>query len=473
MSFLENICPLTDSKTDILKDLSDINNTKSKSILSSIEIIIGNLEDNSCDTRGLAEKQANKLKQIKLLYEKYKKEKYTDLTNSRLQKVFDVDGIDINRLDELDSYAEKIINLENNKLKDTYFSEDTFRDNIERNINFVWEYIHWTYNETPEMEEFLNLFTIEYINLIRKEKKNIKINNASKLILTKKELKIIIVKVQKRIKSKKIDFEIEFNLIWSEEKIKIKDFIEKYEKEKTEAEKRAKDEKSRLEKLKKKREKYEKESPDFNYLEEINKSWMDEYNKKLWLRLIKDILKIDITPEKEKNLLNNLKVFISFIIDIESDWKNINNKKSSAQSYFQFLTWNEWISRKNWEFNSLESALRRSYFYYTNDLSVSFEKLDDKKGAPKWIVDSFNSEKYNLRKMSVKNQTTMFLIDMFYKNWTNKYLTNMLLNWNSSSMERLYKDFHHTAPDKATSKRLNEKLAKYKNKLIKKSNKKS
>jgi len=137
MSFLENICPLTDSKTDILKDLSDINNTKSKSILSSIEIIIGNLEDNSCDTRGLAEKQANKLKQIKLLYEKYKKEKYTDLTNSRLQKVFDVDGIDINRLDELDSYAEKIINLENNKLKDTYFSEDTFRDNIERNINFV------------------------------------------------------------------------------------------------------------------------------------------------------------------------------------------------------------------------------------------------------------------------------------------------------------------------------------------------
>jgi len=63
------------------------------------------------------------------------------------------------------------------------------------------------------MEEFLNLFTIEYINLIRKEKKNIKINNASKLILTKKELKIIIVKVQKRIKSKKIDFEIEFNLI--------------------------------------------------------------------------------------------------------------------------------------------------------------------------------------------------------------------------------------------------------------------
>jgi len=63
------------------------------------------------------------------------------------------------------------------------------------------------------MEEFLNLFTIEYINLIRKEKKNIKINNASKLILTKKELKIIIVKVQKRIKSKKIDFEIEFDLI--------------------------------------------------------------------------------------------------------------------------------------------------------------------------------------------------------------------------------------------------------------------
>jgi len=34
-------------------------------------------------------------------------------------------------------------------------------------------------------------------------------------------------------------------------------------------------------------------------------------------------------------------------------------------------------------------------------------------------------------------------------------------------MERLYKIFHHTAPDKATTERLGKKLSKYKDKLKK------
>ncbi len=173
--------PLTDSKIDILKDLSDINSL-SKLILNSIKKIKENLKNSNCENRELSEKHKDQLKLIEILYNKFKKEKYSDITNANLKKIFNIKNIDLIKLDTLENKTKKIIFIENKRLKDNYiFSKSSFRDNIEKNLNFKWEYI-----ETKKINEFFNLFTIEYINLLdRKKRKYPNIEN-SKLYLSLK-----------------------------------------------------------------------------------------------------------------------------------------------------------------------------------------------------------------------------------------------------------------------------------------------
>ena len=92
-------CPLTDTKANILKDLSDFNNTKSKSILNSIKKIKINLEkNNTCETRKLSEKQIEQLKRLEKLYKNFKENKHTDLANKRIEKLFWINNINIKKL---------------------------------------------------------------------------------------------------------------------------------------------------------------------------------------------------------------------------------------------------------------------------------------------------------------------------------------------------------------------------------------
>jgi len=62
------------------------------------------------------------------------------------------------------------------------------------------------------MENFLNLFTIEYSNFLSSKKLSRKIKVNSKLLINKKQLALILLKIQNKIKEE-INFEIEFNLI--------------------------------------------------------------------------------------------------------------------------------------------------------------------------------------------------------------------------------------------------------------------
>lgn len=357
-------CPLTDSKTDILKDLSGIN-TSSEQILKSINKIKANLQNSNCDIREKSEEQTEQLKKIKKLFTKYKKERYTDFTNKELKKLFNSIDSNLNNLDKIWNNIENIIYLDKKWREDTFYENNTLRDIVEKNVNFVWEYIHWTYNETPEMENFLNIFTIEYSNFLSSKKLNKYVKINSKLLINKKDLTLILLKVQNKIKVK-LNFEIEFNLIWSKEKIIINDFIEQYKKEKIEANKTEKEERLFIKKIENDRRKniqnlftkyYWNKTvnsrKDINSLEFTKKLNNAFYRKEISLEIKKQILEYGFEKAYEKEIkFWDWKKWFKNIKKYEKIWKNIfynelkNIIKSKEKAESLFLI--SWIE-SNWQ----------------------------------------------------------------------------------------------------------------------------
>jgi len=252
--------------------------------------------------------------------------------------------------------------------------------------------------------------------------------------------------------------------------------------------------------LKKESQKSIPDKSNINYLDYIDENWISEDNKeiifyfwnKLWLENI---------PEEKKEWFIKWFVFLlKLFTEIESDWENIkNNNWSSAKWYFQFLTWNwsNWyevmIKWKNqdWEFHevwktkyyALKKSSKQIYRWRkiskfnirhkksSYELSLFRTKeyyIETKKNLPTWLENIGNKWPIDL---TIDQQTTLFLVDLFTKNkkyrwlWIEKFLP-LAIDWNEWWVKKLYYVFHHTHPDKATKERISKIINKHRTILV-------
>lgn len=390
---------------------------------------------------------------------------------------------------------EWILDSEQENLEDNFF-DSSARDYIESTISIVWDFFRNYFIESQVISDFLDLFTIEYINFKEKqsgkkfssdEYKKLIDDGINTLFINESDLLIIIMKVKKFLDLPE-DLEIKFRIngnneakvevvqvnisntlistfLWTQEP--IEEWIQEWTEETREVINYA----SFLLPIKEK-----EKGKDFNYASFIEEEWLTERVKKTWEHLIEKILGIklnEISLEERTSILINLRIFIAFITDMETDWRNIsNNSWSTAEGYFQYL--NKYSDRNdsNWKSNSFETALRRAYKYYTWKEYPPKEKFVDDR-LPDWVKEAYNNYNntdYDLKEMSAENQTLLFLIDIFYKKGTNKHLKWLLLKWSCSDMRRLYEDFHHTSKKKYTNlkteKRTDEKIKKWQSSLV-------
>ena len=236
--------------------------------------------------------------------------------------------------------------------------------------------------------------------------------------------------------------------------------------------------------------------PDFNYLDFLRNYWLTEIIEKLWIDLVNKKLKIEINENNKEIILNNLKVFTSFIVHIESDGKNINNKEwSSWKWYFQYLFKNskigyeiliEWknyeISKYEWDeakksnnypldwvkHNIQKFTEREKRSSFGNAVHRTKEYFWEEKYWPLWIKQIFPGTWP--RDLSAEKQTFVFLVDIFSKNWSSKNLLKKILSgWDVESMRWLYEKHHHGNSKKwsPTYIRVTKVLWEYENLLTK------
>lgn len=233
-------------------------------------------------------------------------------------------------------------------------------------------------------------------------------------------------------------------------------------------------------------------SENFNYLDFIDRYWLSEEVENAYLSTFArkmenfnvyiDWKVIKITPEfiqkNKKIILNNLRVMNKIIVWIECSGENRdNNQWSWAKWYFQFHTQNGSEDRSKWEYNSLETALRRSYTDLAWIKYIPNEKLEKHKNVPEWIVDTYNKKNADPKDLTANKQNTLFIYDMF-NNWKTITDSNnserwvkdfiwLVIMWNPWSAEKFYEFFHHTAADSATKERVREYSNKYMKEFIK------
>ena len=332
-------------------------------------------------------------------------------------------------------------------------SENSYISYIKSNITVLSSILELKY-----FDQFLDIFTIEYINFFEgkywiKELHRIhsllKEGKGKIIPLFEEDITIILRQTERRMSEEVLedfDFKIRFNAIKGEINSDWNNNVKTIEVE------RRITNNNILER---------KESEEwFSYNEFLEKYWLSKNALEVWIDLIRKRLKIDISKleqdEREK-VINNLTMFIAFITEVESNWENIRNdglwKEYYVEWYFQYKTKNNPWEREAQKFNSLEVALRRTYMYYTWENfppTMSF----DHSLAPNWLKKAYNNIEYDLLDMNAENQTIMFMADIFYREWTTEYLKNILFNWERNGMRKIYEDYHHTKIDIDGSQRI-------------------
>ncbi len=513
---------------------SESNKLEKKSIKNSpIDLAINNLDEKIKQSRTgkeryILEKQIEQLRKLQKLYKEYIKINITNNTKKEINKVFSSIKNQITLTNNNLPNDYKIINSkleqEKQQLKDTIdiFSYWTIRDLVEDNINILWirESI------SPEKyQDFFDIATIEYINILetrikRKLNKNdIKsILKQEWLILTQKEINIFSQNINKKL-TKNYNFKYKVKLYNDDlielnakkEEAKTKDInINQLFKETTIPKTKTNILKNKIntEIKKVKLDNYEKLSTS-EKMKDIEKIINNPKNEKFLLAVINklenkvisvDHKKIKLTKEfinKHKiELLNNLKAIILMIIHIESDWnyKAKNTQKSSWKWLWQWLDWNwhfneeyyykgKWYTkdkinkinikklrkRNAWHTSSFETSLKNIYFNYPNKL---LNKLNFN------IPTNYNKKlDINPLDFTLEQQIQLLILDIWsntkkVKNrlwqevWIKDYIWTALL-WNTWAVKEIYKIFHHTKPDKKTLNRIREISPKYTKRLVK------
>jgi len=217
----------------------------------------------------------------------------------------------------------------------------------------------------------------------------------------------------------------------------------------------------------------------FNYLDFMEEYWLPESVSDIYLDMVlrklewKNVtiwkVRTKITEKLIRDnildIMHNFTVLNKIIVAIESNGNNVdNNSWSSAKWYFQYLNWNKWAGRKKWEFSSFETALRRYYIQYSwiDPLKMPNQELESNPKVPQWIVDTYNDKSFDPKELSAEKQNQLFIVDIFNNNkphknsnWSKVYSSDFLalvLMWNLWWTEKLYKIYHHTAPDERTKR---------------------
>ncbi len=444
------------------------------------------------------ENQIQEHEELKEVYDYYFEEKKLlwDKTKSSLNKLFE-------------EYTDSVIwenNFEDigNNLENGREKFDFFRDKVKQNIDIKTN-IESLY-ETENIKHFIDQFTLEYINFLDKNYEKayefFKKNGFKNLLLDDKELNYILYNIVSDFIDKKSEFnnQIEFNIkgnkttiinildyrinIISKRNIeKQKEEIRKNKKEKlnlwlllinwnfedkdikriksilsTDIEdyddlkiKYIKDVLLKEQLITKERLLLlmENENKNFNYLDFLENFHLTNKVEKVALDLIESKW---IEIKDKEVILNNLRSFLMFFIDMESDGYNVENFNNSwAEWYFQFK-WNNGDFKS--AYSSFETALRRTSKYYTNSFWI-------KKWNPDWVLKAWeNRGEFTPIQLSAEEQTILFLCDIFNRNNSEvkAHLENILINWNQWSIKQLYKEEHHTNVVWNTHTRLESKM---------------
>ena len=502
------------TKKDLKKGIKQSKNfEESKEFL---ENLLKKLSENQLTDKekNFLNNQIQEHEELKQLYNKVLKEKEL-LWNETITDLNNLFQKDINSIIWEENFNYIQSQIENWEEKFKFFREKVKSCiDIKRELEDIYE--------TQNIEFFINQFTLRYINFLDKKYNNayefVKKNDFKNLLLNKNDLdnilKNIIVKFIKKwinldktidfytIKEKQTinlnEFRKELLLkikIEKEEQTEIKIIKEKYnlwvtiigwnisnewlKKIKSILKTDVKD-KDKLKKMyinkillgenlitKEQLLSMMEKEKKFNYLDFLDKFGLTWKIKKVALDIMQKI-NINITEQNKDKLLYNLKIFLMFIISMESDGYNVKNSNNSwAEGYFQYKWTNgDWKT----DYSSFETALRRSSKYFTDSFWI-------KKDDPDWIKKPFESKnrwKITPIQLSTQQQTILFLCDVFvraYTKWRKKWsfkkakfvrkeLKNILINGNQWSMKLLYKYVHHTKInlDYVTKKRLENKM---------------
>ncbi len=342
--------------------------------------------------------------------------------------------------------------------------EQSYRSYIESNIIALNSILELKY-----YNEFLDIFTIEYISFYEQKywikglhkMHSFLIEGKSKIIpLFEEDITMVLGQTEKRMSEKiweSFDFKIWFNAIKREINSDWNNNVKTIEVE------RRITNNNILER---------KESEEwFSYNEFLEKYWLSKNALEVWIDLIRKRLKMDINKleqdEREK-VINNLTMFIAFITEVESNWKNVRNdglwKEYYVEWYFQYKTKNKPWEREAGDFNSVEVALRRTYMYFTWEKYPPIMSFNHEL-TPEWLEKAYNNIEYDLLDMNAENQTIMFMADIFYRSWTGEHLKNILFSWEYDGMRKIYEDYHHTKVDINQSERIGGILGKWWEKL--------
>jgi len=479
----------------------------------SITKLIKKIEkSNTSEERYILEEQLLELEKINDLYQNNIKNNLTKTTKKEIQSLLIWLEPQINSKENIleDDYEnlENIFNKENQKLEDTIdiISANTIRDVIENNINILWirESI-----PKEQYQEFFDIATVTYIDILEEiENKNTKFNEKQInflaqnkwLYLDLKWAQIFIKELIKRLNNQNLNFNFEMNLHKQKYKktftVNLQDFKEKLEEYKSERRKK--------EKLKQEQENEQNRIIEFeNNIDQISTKERMDYidkllNKKefekylnillkelewetIYLKNNKHIVfdKAFINKNKEK-LLHNIKILVLLIIEIESNWNpKAKNRISSAEWLWQWLSWNgksskEYILDHKWRKTKQIKNVR-----LTSSFETALRWIKRKFWNEVWNELDFINQNYNKkidlkpRDLNLRQQIKILMLHLWSNNkisknwnWIMKFIWTAM-TWNMWAIKEIYRNFHHTAPDKQTEKRITTISKKYIPKLQK------
>ncbi|PIE85250.1 hypothetical protein CSA08_03275 [Candidatus Gracilibacteria bacterium] len=505
----------SDTEKELYEKVKELSKINDRFFDESINILIKQIKNSpSGKQRDLLENQINELKKINKLYKEFKKVKMTRKTNTELSSLFNEVLTEIRDFREIENEREEIeekFEKEKEKLKDKVI-DGSYRDLVEKSIDIKVLYLE-SINETKQIEDFYNLFTIEYINLLDKKGKGKDFPDESNfndgLNLSEPDLIYIVNIVIKKLDliNKQPDFnEIEFRINGGTKIISIDEIINK-EKEENNKEKLkteiikdyfslidlfkkndfkglysginnslSKDGKDSIELFRKKTISFSREEV-FTLLKDAYKK--DSGNKENLFLLVpfleiyglgKETLKtldyglenyilggivtlpdekrkykkIKFTKEfieKNKNtMLENLKVFFSYLMVIETSGGRLDMESSAgAKGVVQFMDGyknGKKIKNGQWSF---KTALNRAKNFWGKDKPNYISEAEKWGGRIK--VDEFGPDK----------QLSIWISDAIMREKTKPELLMGILLGNVWSAKEYYKKKHNTEKGKEVS----------------------
>ena len=212
-----------------------------QSLIVPLQEKINNLPD--CYERQILKKQLQELEDLRIAHKQFMGEKFTGTTNAKIKELFK----DVN-LENLKSRKDNIVKImgdEKKKLEDTIiWWEKSYRDHIENSVDFnptstfdiAGHLFNGTLFESKEVENFLKLFTIEYINTLNRNWKNEINTDSENLHISESELKATLKKLGSRINRSSLSMKFTIKE-WKEVNVNFREYTKDYkESRKIEAE---------------------------------------------------------------------------------------------------------------------------------------------------------------------------------------------------------------------------------------------